>query len=149
MKNKWKSFAVNQVLSSWDTGISADVLYDQLLTRNLTDLFDQYDVVEHPHFSSWSPALLAHNILKLASQAEEIAAEEFNFDFDPNTQIAIIWDITDVQEIRSDLSNKQAMEVLQKVKTYHNAEIGVSWDTLSLWAEHLYPEEDEEGYPNT
>lgn len=63
-------------------------------------------------------------------------------DFDPNTQIAIIWSMEDVQEVRSDLSNKQAMEVLQKVKENHDACIGINWDVLRTWAEHLYPEGD-------
>lgn len=62
-------------------------------------------------------------------------------DFDPNTQIAIIWDVDDVQVIRPDLSDEQAMEVLRHAKRYHDANMGINWDVLKVWADELYPEE--------
>ena len=59
--------------------------------------------------------------------------------FNPNRQIAIIWSIEDVQTVREDLSDEQAMAVLHEVKRMHDANIGVNWDTLGIWADELYP----------
>jgi hypothetical protein len=59
--------------------------------------------------------------------------------FNPNTQIAIIWSITDVKEVRPDLTDEQAMDVLLRVESKHDANIGVNWDTLAYWANYLYP----------
>ena len=59
--------------------------------------------------------------------------------YDPNRQIAIIWSVEDVQEIREDLSDEQAMKVLFIVKQTHDAEQGVHWDTLRYWADELFP----------
>lgn len=59
--------------------------------------------------------------------------------FDPNTQIAIIWDIEDVKEVRSDMNDVQAMEVLRRLKDKHDASIGINWDVIECVAEILYP----------
>ena len=59
--------------------------------------------------------------------------------FDQSRQIAIIWDIEDVQDIRPDLSDTQAMEVLLEVEHRHDSSIGISWDTLDIWAQELFP----------
>jgi len=59
--------------------------------------------------------------------------------FDPNRQIAIIWRVDDVLAIRPDLSNKQAMEVLRQTERRHDATMGISWDTLAIWADELFP----------
>jgi nitrogenase subunit NifH len=54
-------------------------------------------------------------------------------------KIAITWDIDDVKTVRPDLSEAQAMQVLQKVHDKHDAEMGVSWATLETWAGILFP----------
>jgi hypothetical protein len=59
--------------------------------------------------------------------------------YDPKRQIAIIWDIDDVKIERPDLTDEQAMEVLERVKDKHDAEMGVSWTTLGEWAGILFP----------
>jgi len=61
---------------------------------------------------------------------------------DTSRQIAIIWDIDDVKSIRPHLNDEQAMEVLENVKRKHDAELGVTWQTLEIWADELFPEED-------
>lgn len=61
--------------------------------------------------------------------------------FDPKTQIAIIWDIEDVQSVRNDLSDEQAMNVLQRLKDKHDANIGINWEVIECVSEMLYPEE--------
>ncbi len=55
--------------------------------------------------------------------------------------ISIEWCIDDVKEVRPDLDDEQAWDVLQMVKDNHDATIGISWDTLEYAADHLYPEE--------
>jgi hypothetical protein len=53
-------------------------------------------------------------------------------------QIAAIWSIEDVQSIRPDLSEEQAWEVLQQVDRHKDAELGITWLTLEMAAEHLF-----------
>jgi hypothetical protein len=61
-------------------------------------------------------------------------------------QIAHIWSIEDVQQVRPDLDDDQAWKVLQDVDRHKDAELGITWLTLDLAAEHLFggaPETDE------
>lgn len=53
-------------------------------------------------------------------------------------QIAIIWSIEDVLEVRPDLSDDQAWEVLRVVDRRHDANLGVTWDTLAFAAADLF-----------
>lgn len=59
--------------------------------------------------------------------------------FDPTRQIALIWDIEDVQGVRPHLTDTQALEVLHQVENHHDADTGVHWDTITGWADLLYP----------
>jgi hypothetical protein len=52
-------------------------------------------------------------------------------------QIAAIWSIEDVQEVRPDLTEEQCWEVLQAVRD-HDATIGINWEVLSCHAEMLF-----------
>jgi len=54
--------------------------------------------------------------------------------------IGIVWCIEDVQEVRPDLTDDQAWEVLQAVERRHDAEIGINWLTLEIFADDLFPE---------
>jgi hypothetical protein len=61
-------------------------------------------------------------------------------------QIAAVWSVEDVQQVRPDLTDEQAWEVLQEVDRARNAEFGINWQTLELAAEDLFgdaPETDE------
>jgi len=61
-------------------------------------------------------------------------------------QIALIWSVEDVQELRPDLTDDQAWEVLLEVQRHHDAELGVNWLTLEWAAKDLFgdaPETDE------
>ena len=53
--------------------------------------------------------------------------------------IGVVWCILDVQEVRSDLTDDQAWEVLQEVERKHNAEVGISWATLEFFADEMFP----------
>jgi hypothetical protein len=62
-------------------------------------------------------------------------------------KIAIVWCIEDVQDVRPDLTDEQAWEVLRQVKRNHDAGIGINWYTLEWNAEDLFgdaPETDAE-----
>jgi hypothetical protein len=60
-------------------------------------------------------------------------------------QIALIWSIEDVQKVRPDLTDKQAWEVLQQVKSQHDATLGVTWETLEWVAQDLFGDTPETG----
>jgi len=53
-------------------------------------------------------------------------------------QIALIWSIEDVQGLRPDLSEDQCWEVLQDVDHHKDAELGITWLTLKMAADHLF-----------
>ena len=61
-------------------------------------------------------------------------------------QIAMIWGVEDVQSVRPDLTDDQAWEVLQDVDHHKDAELGITWLTLEMAAEHRFgdaPETDD------
>jgi len=60
-------------------------------------------------------------------------------------EIAIIWSAADVLEMRPDLSQEQAEEVINSVEHRHDACIGINWDVISITADMMFdePEEDE------
>jgi len=62
--------------------------------------------------------------------------------FDNTRQIAIIWDIDDVKEGRPDLTDEQAMEVLETIKDDHDAYYGVTWYTLRDITDLMFPEDE-------
>jgi len=63
--------------------------------------------------------------------------------FNPDRQIAIIWDIDDVLSLRPDLDDNEAIQVLSAVDDKHDANIGINWDVIQFWADELYPQDEE------
>jgi hypothetical protein len=61
-----------------------------------------------------------------------------------NDCITIKWTVSDVQSVRPDLTDEQAYEVLLYVEDNHDANNGITWNTLSWAAETLYGEQEEE-----
>jgi len=59
----------------------------------------------------------------------------------PTDTIEISWHIDDVKEVRPDLSDAQAREVLEHAKDQHDASVGVNWDVLTFHADDLFPVE--------
>ena len=53
-------------------------------------------------------------------------------------QIAVLWSIEDVQEVRPELSEEQCWEGLQAARRYHDATIGINWDVLGCHADMLF-----------
>jgi len=60
--------------------------------------------------------------------------------YDKDRQVAIIWSIEDVQSVRPDLTDEQAMEVLWSAERSHDATVGINWDVLTDYANTLFPE---------
>jgi hypothetical protein len=61
-------------------------------------------------------------------------------------QIAAIWSVEDVQQVRPDLTEDQCWEVLRQVDRRHDAEVGINWIVLECHADDLFgsaPETDE------
>jgi phosphoenolpyruvate carboxylase len=54
-------------------------------------------------------------------------------------EIRIIWHIDDVREVRPDLTDDEAREVLAQAKKAHDATIGINWDVLGHWADYMFP----------
>lgn len=69
----------------------------------------------------------------------EIRNLDAGIDFDKNTQIAIIWSIEDVQGQNETLTDEEAMNVLDVLKDRHDCNYGISWDTIDITIDNLYP----------
>ena len=54
-------------------------------------------------------------------------------------QIAIVWSVEDVQEVRPDLTAEQSWEVLQSCEAAHDCELGITWLSLEVAADVLFP----------
>ena len=65
-------------------------------------------------------------------------------------EISIIWSVDDVLEVRPDLNRDQAIDVLYRCKSKHDASIGINWDVLAITAEYMFPElnEPDDGQPS-
>jgi hypothetical protein len=53
-------------------------------------------------------------------------------------QIALVWSIADVKQLRPDLDDEQAWEVLEHVDHHKDAGLGITWLTLEMAAGHLF-----------
>ena len=53
-------------------------------------------------------------------------------------QVAVRWSIKDVREVRPDLDDDQAWEVLQAAERRHDADVGIDRDVLEHSAEMLF-----------
>lgn len=58
--------------------------------------------------------------------------------------IAVVWEAGDVQEVRPDLTDEQAWEVLRAARQEHDAGLGINWDVLECHADMLFPEPAED-----
>ena len=70
--------------------------------------------------------------------------EEYAFDIDihevlaQERKIAHMWGIEDVQDLRPDLDEEQAWQVLQRIWRDLDSRDGISWDTIGNTATELY-----------
>ena len=61
----------------------------------------------------------------------------------PAGEIAIVWSVEDVLEIRADLTAEQAMQVLEFSERHHDAGDGINWHCVEVNAEQLFGPEPE------
>lgn len=50
---------------------------------------------------------------------------------DDKNSIAIFWHIDDIKEVDASLTDAQARQVLQRLKSGHDASIGVTWEVIA------------------
>lgn len=50
--------------------------------------------------------------------------------FNPKREVAIIWTVGDVQTVRPDLTDEEALDVLLKCKYKHDCDVGINWDVI-------------------
>ena len=55
--------------------------------------------------------------------------------------ICSLWHITDVKEVRPDLTDAQCMQVLERCQNSHDACAGINWDVIEIHADDMFPEE--------
>jgi hypothetical protein len=55
-------------------------------------------------------------------------------------QVAVIWSIEDVQNVRPKLSDERACQVLQDCISNHDCEEGFHWHFIEQTADTLFPE---------
>jgi hypothetical protein len=48
-------------------------------------------------------------------------------------EISITWHFTDVQAVDDTLTNDEARQVLQLIKSGHDATVGINWHTIQAW----------------
>ena len=60
-------------------------------------------------------------------------------------EIASVWMIDDVLEIRPDLTEEQAWDVLREAERRHDATIGINWDVLHYHAQSLFGDAPKDG----
>jgi hypothetical protein len=77
------------------------------------------------------------------SMVKAISECVIDFFYDPDTCIADTWDVSMVQEIREDLSDKQAMQVLWAVYKESDSEKGINTSVIESWADALFPLKEE------
>jgi hypothetical protein len=58
-------------------------------------------------------------------------------------QIAIVWNIQDVWNVRPDLNLDKAWQVLQAIDRNHDANVGVNWEVIECTAQSLFGDKPE------
>ena len=58
-------------------------------------------------------------------------------------EISINWCIEDVKSIAEDLTDEECRKVLQLAKKNHDATIGINWEVLEMWADHVRSEKED------
>ena len=54
--------------------------------------------------------------------------------------VSVKWTISDIQQVRPDLDDDQAMSALEYAVDCHDANVGINWTSLEAAAEALYGE---------
>jgi hypothetical protein len=79
VQNKWKEFAIRQVLSGWNSKVDSIALYDwieQTEDKDLKQLFDDYEVIVYQQFDNLELYDVASQISELAAGVQRIQDQE-------------------------------------------------------------------------
>jgi len=79
IENKWKRFAMSQVLSDWGCDIGSAELFDLMLAaddRELERLFDEYCVLVWDKFEDMPNRWVVDHIESMAHAAQEVAQDD-------------------------------------------------------------------------
>jgi hypothetical protein len=99
----------------------------------------------------WEHRIQCRRVARALNAALNAAFASRRIEFDVSSlaneqrQIAIVWNTDDVLEVRPDLSEEQAWEVLQLAEREHDATSGINWESLEAIADSLYGEAPEQG----
>jgi hypothetical protein len=55
--------------------------------------------------------------------------------------ISVTWNIEDVQSLDPNISDDQAIEVLELALDNHDANTGINWDVLEFWITQIKEED--------
>lgn len=75
----------------------------------------------------------------VASAREERTQIDIHELLKERRQVAAIWGTEDVQEMRPDLDDDRAWEVLQECDRHHDCELGFNWLLIETVADDLFP----------
>lgn len=78
-------------------------------------------------------------LFPVSDHEEEIMTRTIELQDD---EIAIVWSVDDVMEECKWLTKEQACDVLHHLDKKHDANVGVNWETIHYWGQHLYPQEN-------
>lgn len=74
VKNKWKSFAMGQVMSSWTDKITAYEVYDAIYNaevEELEELFEKHDILPWQVYEDWELVDIRDQLCGLAEDAQQ------------------------------------------------------------------------------
>lgn len=120
------------------------------IDRLLRNLLDEIEGSDDPSFTEAQRDFLERRFFEIHAACDDEStpwnpsAGELHKLLAERNQIAIIWDIEDVQTLRPDLGDEQAWQVLEQVERHHDAGIGIHWEVLEIHAQVLFPEPIEE-----
>lgn len=127
--NKPKKTRLVELLCSIRVNIELDVdrsQFDALIKQSLAKAFGQ--------------SLDKSNVLTVRDPSKKLSTF-----FYPNEwlagdgQAAIVWSSEDVRGIRPDLTDDEAYEVIARVCRKHDADLGITWETLKIVADDMFP----------
>jgi hypothetical protein len=75
----------------------------------------------------------------MKTDIENISDEQIREILASRGWVASLWHTNDVQMVRPDLTDEQAMQVLERCINKHDAEIGINWLVLETIADDLFP----------
>ena len=89
------------------------------------------------HSTTWRDVC---DVLEIHPESTEVSVLFVRASSEPISEvneIAIIWDISDVKSINSDLSDDECREVLIRAKDNHDANVGINWEVLETIAQNI------------